>query len=191
MGLSLRPRLRDLRREPAFERFVADSSTSLLRSAYLLAGELGAAEDLLQVTLLRTAAHWRSAAQAPEAYARRVLVNAARDRWRRAGRRVTERPLEEQRIPRAYALAGDHAEAVGGRDEVINALARLPFEQREVLVFRFFADLSVAETAAATGASQGTVKSRTSRALARMRQLLAGPVAASDQPPPAEVADDH
>jgi RNA polymerase sigma factor (sigma-70 family) len=55
------------------------------------------------------------------------------------------------------------------------ALAQLPDRQREVIVLRFYADLSVAETAAATGASEGTVKSYTSRALDRMRQLLAEP----------------
>jgi RNA polymerase sigma-70 factor (sigma-E family) len=186
-----RPRLqRDPLREPAFEQFVADSSTWLLRSAYLLTGDRSAAEDLLQLTLLRTAGRWRSAQRAPAAYARRVLVNLVRDRHRQAARRVTERPLEEASGTGPYGLSLDHADAVARRDEVFDALARLPAEQREVLVLRFYAGLSTAETAAAIGTAEGTVKSRTSRALARMRDLLADPFPAPHQPAPDEVAKD-
>jgi RNA polymerase sigma-70 factor (sigma-E family) len=188
VGLKARPGVqRDPRREPAFERFVAESSTWLLRSAYLLTGERGAAEDLLQLTLLHTVSRWRSAQRAPEAYARRVLVNLVRDRQRRAARRVVERLLEEAI---GAGLSRDHADAIVGRDELFDAVARLPREQREVVVLRFWADLSVAETAAATGTSEGTVKSRTSRALAHMRELLTGPLTTSTQPAPVEVADD-
>jgi RNA polymerase sigma-70 factor (sigma-E family) len=167
---------RDPRQEPAFERFVAEQSPRLLRSAYLLTGDRGAAEDVLQVTLLRTAGRWRAAQRAPEAYARRVLVNLVRDRRRQATRRVAERPLGEAIGEQYHDSSGDHVEAVTGRSEVFGALARLPADQREVLVLRFYGDLSVAETAAALGTSEGTVKSRTSRALARMRELLADPV---------------
>jgi RNA polymerase sigma-70 factor (sigma-E family) len=188
VGLNSRTgRERDPRHEPAFERFVADSSTRLLRSAYLLAGDRASAEDLLQLTLIRTAGHWRAAQQAPELYARRVLVNLLRDRRRRAMRRVTERPFDEA----AAVEVPDHAGVVAGRSEVILALGRLPAEQREVLVLRFYADLSVAETAAVTGASAGTVKSRTSRALARMRDLLAEPPTGPAKPTAVEVADDE
>jgi RNA polymerase sigma factor (sigma-70 family) len=66
------------------------------------------------------------------------------------------------------------------------ALAQLPDRQREVLVLRFYGDLSVAQTAAATGASEGTVKSHTSRALARMRELLADPVVPAVEASPDE-----
>jgi RNA polymerase sigma-70 factor (sigma-E family) len=172
----------DLRQEPGFERFVTEQSAQLLRSAYLLTGERGVAEDLLQLTLLRTAGRWRSAQPAPAAYARRVLVNLVRDRHRRAARRVAERPLEEAAGVPLHGLSRDHAEEVVGRNEVFRALARLPADQREVLVLRFYGDLSVAETAAATGASEGTVKSRTSRALLRMRELLADPAQPMSQP---------
>jgi RNA polymerase sigma-70 factor (sigma-E family) len=166
---------------------VADSSTRLLRSAYLLSGDRASAEDLLQLTLIRTAGHWRAAQRAPELYARRVLVNLLRDRRRRTMRRVTERPFDDA----AVVEVADHADAVAGRSEVILALGRLPAEQREVLVLRFYADLSVAETAAVTGVSAGTVKSRTSRALARMRDLLAEPPTRPAKPTAVEVADDE
>lgn len=180
----------DPRREPAFERFVAGSSAWLLRSAYLLTGDRASAEDLLQLTLLRTAGRWEAAQRAPEAYARRVLVNLARDRRRLAVRRVAERPFEDAPLTSLSASVPDHADAVVGRAEVIAALGRLPARQREVLVLRFYADLSVAETAAATGASEGTVKSYTSRALVRMRELLGEPLTAPAKSTALEVADD-
>jgi RNA polymerase sigma-70 factor (sigma-E family) len=177
----------DGRQTPEFERFVAQQSTHLLRTAYLLTADPGAAEDLLQLTFLRTAKHWSSARRAPAAYARRVLVNLARDRRRHAARRVAELPLEDARLLR---LSGDHVEGVLGRHEVFDALARLPASQREVLVLRFYGDLSVAETAAATGASPGTVKSRTSRALAHMRELLGDPSGPAFQSASVESGDD-
>jgi len=64
-----------------------------------------------------------------------------------------------------------------GRDEVVRALRQLPSRQQVVVVLRFFADLSIAETAEAMGSSEGTVKSYTARALNRLRELL-------EEPPP-------
>ena len=191
MGLKARPGVQhDPRQQPEFERFVADRSASLLRTAYLLTGERGAAEDLLQVARLRTANRWRQAQQAPAAYARRVLVNLVRDRRRHAARRVPERPLEEAIGLQLDGASGDLAAAVAGRNEVFEALAGLSADQREVLVLRFYGDLSVAEVAAATGTSEGTVKSRTSRALDRMRELLAGAAEPSLQPTSVETGGD-
>jgi hypothetical protein len=79
--------------------------------------------------------------------------------------------------------APDWAGRVIERDEVILALRQLPARQREVIVLRFFADLSVNETATAMGASDGAVKSYTSRALARLRTALDGdPRGESERP---------
>ena len=152
-----------------FDRFVLDRSTALLRTAVLLVGDRGHAEDLLQTALLRLAVRWRSVQAHPEAYVRRVLVNLARDRWRRSTRQVTEQELTDA----THATAGrDPADTVVDRDALRRALADLPRRQREVMVLRFFADLSVAETAAALRMSEGTVKAHTSRAVARLRQAL-------------------
>lgn len=159
--------------DPAFERFVARSSGTLLRNAYLLAGDRGVAEDLVQQTLLRVAGRWSAAQHAPEGYARQVLVNLSRDRYRREVRQASSAVASVD--AGNVGEARDLADAVADRDEVIAALGRLSFEHREVLVLRFFADLSVAEVAAAIDESEGTVKSRTSRALARMRELLGEP----------------
>jgi len=176
MHTDLKPRRHDI----GFETFVAGYSIRLLRAAYLLTGDHALAEDLLQMTLMRTARRWPSAKSAPEAYARKVLVNLSRDQHRRRRSRVREEPLPELG-PELFA-AGDLADAVVGRDEVIAAIAELPARQREVLVLRFYADLSVAQTASAMGASEGTVKSYTSRALDRMRELLAEPNNIAAQP---------
>ena len=58
------------------------------------------------------------------------------------------------------------------RDVMSRAVRRLPGRQREVIVLRFYLDLSIAQTAAPLGSSEGTVKSHTARALTRMRGLL-------------------
>lgn len=152
----------------AFDEFVAASADRLVRTAYLLCGDRGHAEDLVQTALLRTARRWRTARGQPEAYARKVLVNLAKDRWRTLGRRPPEAPLE----------GADRAGPVGAidglldRDELLRATEQLSSGQRAVLVLRYFDDLSVEETAAALGCSTGTVKSQTSRALERLRVVL-------------------
>jgi RNA polymerase sigma-70 factor (sigma-E family) len=181
--------LRERGDEAAFEEFVSRSATVLLRTAVLLVGNRETAEDLLQVALLRTSTRWRASKNAPEAYARAVLVNLVRDEHRRATRRVREAPLADATGDSGVGHRG-HAESVHDRDEVIAALRRLSIRQREVLVLRFFGGLSVAETASATGASEGTVKSYTSRALARMRELLADQAVVPTNMTAAEVADD-
>jgi RNA polymerase sigma-70 factor (sigma-E family) len=159
--------------DPEFERFVRRCSPSLLRTALLLTEDLGQAEDLLQVTLLRTARRWAKARESPDAYARRVLVNLSHDRHRQARRRVGEDPLDH-----AGSFPGlrDQVDVVLGRDAVVGALRRLPFRQREVVVLRFYVDLSIAETAKVMGSSEGTVKSYTARALIRLRELLTEPL---------------
>lgn len=156
-----------MRLDPDFEDFVAARSVALLRTAFLLVGDRGEAEDLVQTALLRTALKWRRARDHPEAYARQVLVNLARDRWRRSRRRVAEQPLGQ-----ADPVHDDHANAVVDQQTLQHALGQLPHRLREVVVLRFFDDLSVADTAAAMRTSQGTVKSQTSKALAQLRRTL-------------------
>src|SRR5580693_3619623 len=72
--------------DPSFDAFVTRGSATLLRSAYLLTGDRGHAEDLLQASLIATARRWGSARHAPAAYAHRVLVNLLHDRRRRLAR---------------------------------------------------------------------------------------------------------
>jgi RNA polymerase sigma-70 factor (sigma-E family) len=153
-----------------FEDFVRARSAALLRTAYALAGDYGHAEDMLQTTLLRTARHWPAARDAPEAYARQVLVNLCRDRWRWLRRRPPETALADETGP-VGALDGP-AEQVSQHMSIIAALARLPASQRRVIVLRFLEDQSVADTASLLGITQGTVKSHAARGLRSLRLAL-------------------
>jgi RNA polymerase sigma-70 factor (sigma-E family) len=154
----------------SFEEFVQGCSPRLFRTAVLLAGQdRAAAEDLLQLALERAYRHWGRVCRSgdPERYVRRILANAANDRWRRAVRRP-ERPLGPGD---AGPVAEDQADAVAERDFLIRALAGLPPRQRTVLVLRYYNDLSEVEIAGMLGCSVGTVKSQASRGLARLREV--------------------
>jgi RNA polymerase sigma-70 factor (sigma-E family) len=160
-----------MRVDPTFEAFVEGRSTALLRTAYLLTGDRGHAEDLLQTALMRTARHWSRARDAPEAYARRVLINLSRDRIRTLFRRPREAPMPPD--PTNLRTVDAPYDQVADRRAVVRALSQLPTRQRQVVVLRFFEDLSVDQTAELLGFSAGTVKSYTSRALTKLRELLA------------------
>jgi RNA polymerase sigma factor (sigma-70 family) len=102
---------------------------------------------------------------------RRVLVNLSRDRIRGLFRRPRETPMPDD--VDAWSAVDAGYERVTERRVVVRALAQLAVRQRQVVVLRFFEDLSVEQTAELLGFSSGTVKSYTSRALARLRELLA------------------
>jgi RNA polymerase sigma-70 factor (sigma-E family) len=151
-----------------FEDFVRSRHAPLLRTATLLVSDHGHAEDLLQEALWRTHRHWNVAQESPEAYTRQTLVNLARDRHRRLFRRVREADWDETIERRAAAPA----DQVGHNDGLLAALALLPLRQRTALVLRFWDDMSVEDTARAMGCSAGTVKSTTSKAVAKLQALM-------------------
>lgn len=154
--------------EQDFEEFVVLRSQSLLRTAYLLCGgDRGAAEDLLQDVLERMFVRWRRIKGPPEPYARAALANASANRWRRRSRK----PEADWEQAGTSSVRG-HEDAVVVQDTVLRALAELPPKMRTVLVLRFFDDLTEAQTATALGCGRGTIKSQTSRGLARMRELM-------------------
>lgn len=148
-----------------FDEFVRARSTGLLRVAYLLTGERGAAEDLVQEVLEQMYVHWRRIrGGAPEAYARRALVNRATNRWRR---RKPETELHGVEVSEP-----DHSDGVAVREAVLVALRELPPKQRATVVLRYLDDLPVTEVAAAMNCSIGTVKSNTRRGIDRLREVL-------------------
>jgi RNA polymerase sigma-70 factor (sigma-E family) len=159
-----------------FDRFVAESGEGLLRTASLMTWDTAAAEDLVQECLLRVARRWPRvrAMDHPRAYARTVLVNLALDEGRRRSRHLAE--LHGDGRHRVEDHEDDRAVRVLGRVEasadLTPALAALPTRQRVALVLRYFDDLTEAQTAEAMGCSVGTVKSTTSRALERLRDLM-------------------
>jgi RNA polymerase sigma-70 factor (sigma-E family) len=160
-----------VRVDPSFDDFVAASSTALLRTAYLLTGDRGHAEDMLQTALLRAARRWSSARDAPEPYVRRVLVNLSHDRRRRLFRRPREAPLPPD--PDLVPGSDPGIDRLHEQGSLMRALATLPIRQRQVVVLRYFEDLSVEQTAQLLGCATGTVKSYASRALSRLRDVLA------------------
>jgi RNA polymerase sigma-70 factor (sigma-E family) len=153
---------------------VATRSSALFRSAFLITGDWHEAEDLVQAALERAFRNWRRvvAAEEPEAYVRRILANLAIDGWRRAARRG-ELPLlpgdRDVPAPEPQRLVEDH-------DQVIRALHALPVGMRTVIVLRYFDDMADKQIAAMLGLSLGTVKSQSSRAMAKLREAMAPPV---------------
>jgi RNA polymerase sigma-70 factor (sigma-E family) len=152
-----------------FESFVRSHGTPLLRAAYVLTGDHGHAEDLVQLTLLRVARHWPAIRSSPQAYAHRTLINLSRNRWRDIARRPR---VEHSVVDIESSVAEESIEVVLNRSTLTAVLRQLPQQQREVSVLRFVFDLSVADTAVTLGLAEGTVKSASSRALATLRKYL-------------------
>ncbi len=142
-----------------FDDFVAARSGALLRTAYLLTRDHALAEDLLQTALTKAWFAWAKI-DSHEAYVRRILVNTYTSWWRRKGN--GEQPALE-----LVDSSVDHPEE--GAHDLWTALGRLPRRQRAVVVLRYFEDLTEAQTAEVLGCSVGTVKSQTSKALAKLR----------------------
>jgi RNA polymerase sigma-70 factor (sigma-E family) len=144
-----------------FDEFVAARSTGLLRTAYLLTHDHALAEDLLQTALAKAWFSWSRIHGDPEPYVRRILVNTFSSWWRR-----------KWNGEHAYADLPEAPAASDGTDDrhdLWTAMGRLPRRQRAVIVLRFVEDLSEAETARLLGIAPGTVKSQTSKALAKLR----------------------
>jgi len=137
----------------------------LLRSAYLLTGNLADAEDLVQAALAKTFQAWNRIEdrKALDGYVRRAIVNTHISWWRR--RRVDEYPTDE--IP--DQPVADSSGSSELHDTLQRAIGRLPQRMRAAVVLRYFEDMSEAEVADVLGVSPGTVKSTVSRAVAKLR----------------------
>jgi RNA polymerase sigma-70 factor (sigma-E family) len=150
-----------------FAEFVTARSSALLRSAWLLTGDAGKAEDLLQTVLAKTWRRWSAIVDggAPEEYLRRALYTTYVSWWRRRWRAELPAAAPPDRI-------GDHdvARDIANRDAVRRALARLSRQQRAVVVLRYVEDLPVARTAELLGCSADVVKVQASRALKLLRR---------------------
>ena len=172
-----------------FDHFVAQSTGGLLRTAFLVTGDVGLAEDLVQESLFKVARRWSRvrAMDSPGAYARRIVVNLALDGSKRRSRHRAELAGQESAARPEAVPGASQSEtswsafsAVDQRIELLHALTALAPRQRAALVLRYFDDLSEAEVASMLRCSIGTVKSTTSRALDKMRAL----VPARDEPVP-------
>ena len=156
--------------EDSFRAFVEGSWHRLLRTAYLLTGDHGAAEDLLQTALMRTYRHWGRIDRhdAPEVYVRRAMVNINISMWRR--RKAVVHVMAEP--PEPAGSADDHQNSYAIRDELWRAVLAMSPRMRTVFVLRYFEDMTEGEVASVMGCAVGTVKSQIARGLARLRNEL-------------------
>jgi len=142
-----------------FEEFVLRTRPRLTRVAHMIVGSNAVAEEIVQECHARMVDRWESIAT-PDAYARKTVVNLARNHLRRDRRNEAGPAISAVSLP-APEL-----------DETWAAVLRLPDRQRAVLVLRYYEDLTEAETAEVLGCRVGTVKSAHHRALAALRKEL-------------------
>jgi RNA polymerase sigma factor (sigma-70 family) len=122
----------------------------------------------VQSALTRACEKWSRVRRTtdPDAYVRRMVVNAHVSAWRRSGRReLTVAEVRDTEV-------GDHAEGIATGDAVWRVCATLPPQQRAAVVLRYYEDLEYAEIAAVLGVTQATARSHVHRALAAMRAEL-------------------
>ena len=151
--------------EHAFRDYVRARRPALLRTAYLLTGNLADAEDLVQSALAKTYLAWHRIEDrgAVDSYVRRAMVNTQISWWRR--RRLEEFPTDE--IP--DQAAADYPVSTDVQESLRRAIDRLPHRMRAAVMLRYYEDMTEAEVAEVLGVSVGTVKSTVSRAVAKLR----------------------
>ena len=164
---------------PAYEELVRRYESLAFRTAYLIVADADEARDAAQDGFLRAYGALRGFRAGSEfrPWLLRIVANAARNRRRSSNRRVSlalraavEAPADGRvPSPEATVLAAER------RALLLGAIERLSLEDRDVIVMRWFGELTEAEMAAALDCPRGTVKSRLSRAMARLRVGLPEP----------------
>ncbi len=154
-----------------FAAFARDRQQQLYRTAYLLSGNRDRAQDLVQSTLVALLKSWGRVREAenPDAYARTVLIRVFLTERRRL-RREAEIHALAFAGPAAHAAAPEASTDL--RLTILQALRSLPPKPRAMVILRYWEDLSVEQTAAVLGCSEGNVKSQCSRSLEKLRTLL-------------------
>jgi RNA polymerase sigma factor (sigma-70 family) len=159
--------------ERAFEELVVMYQTIAFRTAYLLTGSAEDAEDAAQTGFVKA---WQALPRfrrgAPfKPWLLRIVANEAHNRRRSAGRVAALRLRATAAQSPGDAAPSPEGAALGRmeREELLTALQRLDERDRDVLTCRYLLDLSEEETASVLDVRRGTVKSRTARALTRLR----------------------
>ena len=158
----------------AYEELVYAHQGIAFRTAYLIAGNAADAEDAAQDAFLKA---WRALGRFREGapfrpWLLQIVANEARNRRRSAGRRAHLALRAATQEPSGGAAPSPEASLLSAetRETLIAAVNELPEDQRTVIALRFFAGLSEHEVAEALGLPEGTVKSRSARALERLRE---------------------
>lgn len=157
-------------REARFAGLMAMHRTWLVRLAYLYLGDLALAEDAVQDTFLKAWTHWEEfrADSSEKTWLTRIAINTCKDirrtAWfRRARQALSLEVADHTRAPDPYR-----------DDSVIQAIRRLPDRDRQVILLRYYQELSVRETAQVLGISESSAASRIHRAKDRLREALKG-----------------
>lgn len=158
------------RRQERLEELYRRQVAPLQKLAFLLTGDHHLAEDITQQAFIRFYGSFmklRNPAAAP-AYLRKTVVNLARGHHRRS-RRETQKaePYQETQDVSWGPSVEDH-------DEMVQAIARLPYRQRVAIVLRYYEDLSEQQAAEVLGCSPGAMKSLTARAMSSLRATPLG-----------------
>ncbi|HEX5017440.1 MAG TPA: SigE family RNA polymerase sigma factor, partial [Actinomycetes bacterium] len=140
-------------RYAGFAEFVAARGPALMRTASLMTPDHGHAEDAFQEALIKAAMKWPSISGNPEPYVRQALYSVVIDRWRWRSRRAQESAEE----PPDAGIPADVIADADRRLVLRDALARLTVRQRQVLVLRFYEDLTEVQTAHVMHCSVSTV----------------------------------
>ena len=159
----------------AYERLVRLHQAVAFRAAYLVTGDAPEAEDATQEAFIKAyRAIDRFRPGAPfRPWLLTIVTNEARNRRRSAGRRAKlnlQVATESQVAPVSPEAAVVAAER---REELMAGVGELSKREQLVILYRYFLGLSEEETATALGCARGTVKSRLSRAIARLRKAMA------------------
>jgi RNA polymerase sigma-70 factor (ECF subfamily) len=162
----------------AYEELVRRYQDLAIRTAYLITGDAAEAEDAAQDAFVK--AYYALSRFRPGAPARpwllRIVANEARNRRKAGGRRATLELRAAEDGPADVAAPSPESAALTAeqRAALLHAVNELREEDRLVIAYRYFFNLSEAEMATALSCARGTVKSRLSRALKRLREGLAG-----------------
>jgi RNA polymerase sigma-70 factor (sigma-E family) len=154
-------------RASALRRAYERHGARLLRLAILVAGSRDVGEEIMQEAFVRAAtALPRLSDEETGPYLRTVAINVWRNRVRRL--------QLERRVRMPWIATSGDERSFEDRDALWRAMRRLPPRQRACLVLRYYEDLSERQTATVLGCSVGTVKSLSSRGLARLRREMQG-----------------
>lgn len=160
--------------DSAVEALYAGHWRQLVRLSALLVRDIGTAEEVVQDAFVALHGRWRRLRDADKAlaYLRQTVVNRSRSVLRHRG--VVDRHAARERPPDPLPSAEGPVLARDRREAVLDALCALPERQREVLVLRYYLDLSESDIAVTLGISRGAVKSHASRAATALRRTLDG-----------------
>ena len=160
---------REGRTRDGLEEVYEHHASAGFRLAFLLTGDRGSAEDLVQDAFVRVAGRFRHLRfpDAFDGYLRATIVNLHISRLRR---RRTERAYLERAVPVAAVAPTD----LETRDELWRALLRLPARQRAAIVLRYYEDLSERRAAEVMGCSLEALRSAVARGMRSLRSTIGG-----------------